>query len=144
MWRHQPCSDPLIHSQSLGHFDEKNAVFWWPKLTEDTFLNFRTFEYIYWRDKNSEKISCHIHFIHCRVMIFSLPVASRFALVSHEMPCPPRLAYRATVMQVRAFEVAWDQAPHCGKKKKKSALAKKKKIGEWSEPRVTVQLALLA
>ena len=47
-------------------------------------------------------------------------------------------------MQVRAFEVAWDQALHSGKKKKKSALAKKKKNGERSEPRVTVQLASLA
>ena len=32
--------------------------------------------------------------------------------------------------------VAWDQAPHCGKKEKKPAFAqKKKKIGERSEPR---------
>ena len=46
-------------------------------------------------------------------------------------------------MQVRAFEVAWDQAPHCGKKKK-NQVSEKKKIGERSEPRVTVQLASLA
>ena len=59
-----------------------------------------------------------MHFILCRVMIFSPPLASRFALVSREMPCWPRLAYRVTVTQVRAVEVAWDQTPHCGKKKK--------------------------
>ena len=73
-------------------------------------------------------MSCHIHFILCRVMIFSPPLASRFGLVSREMPCPPRLAYKATVMQVRAFEVAWDQASHCGKKKKKISVSEKKKL----------------
>ena len=72
-----------------------------------------------------------MHFILCRVMIFSPPLASRYALVSREMPCWPRLAYRATVMQVRAFEVAWDQAPHCGKKKKNQVSEKK----NWREKR---------
>ena len=65
-------------------------------------------------------------------MIFSLTLTSRFALVSREMPCWPRLAYRATVMQVRAFEVAWDQAPHCGKKKKNQVSEKKKLAREAS------------
>ena len=38
------------------------------------------------------------------------------------------------VRHIEVF-VAWDQAPHCGKKGEKSALAKKKKkIGERSEP----------
>ena len=36
--------------------------------------------------------------------------------------------------QIR-LNLAWDQAPHCGKKEKKSALAKKNKIDERSEPR---------
>ena len=62
-------------------------------------------------------------------MIFSLPLASRFALVSREMPYPPRLAYRATVMQVNAGWGLWGSlgpGSALWKKKKKSALAKTK------------------
>ena len=45
--------------------------------------------------------------------------------------------------KVEGVDLAWDQAPHCGKKEKKSAFAKKT-IGERSEPRVTDRSARVA
>ena len=42
------------------------------------------------------------------------------------------------------MDLAWDQAPHCGKKEKKSALAKKKSASEASRGWRTARLASLA